>query len=138
MVKEWTHYLYIKLMSNSMKHYDPQCVSDMKNPLCHWYVRIYEKSVYMDNENVDKDFVTVNKGFQARFIEEVEARFIEWGYGEYRISFPFDGPGSDKPWNSDVKRLDIRYSDVAKYKVFGNYVFVLVIKVEKGFKSQCI
>lgn len=121
-----------------MRKFNPQCVADMKNPLCHWYIRIYEKSVYTDDEIVDEDYVTINKGFQAQFIEEVEARFIEWGCEEYRISFPFDGPGSDKPWNSDVKRLDIYYNDKAKFKEWGKYVFVLVIKVKKGFKSVCV
>lgn len=123
-----------------MKKHNPRCVADMKNPLCHWYVRIYERSVIMDNENIEDDLVTVNKGFQARFVEEVEARFIEWSSGYYRISFPFDGPGSDQPWNSDVKRLDLWYSDTAKYKEWenGKYVFVLVIKVEKDFKSVCV
>ena len=120
------------------KHY-PRCVADMKNPLCHWYVRIYEKSIYMDNETVSKNHVKVNKGFQAQFIKEVEARFIEWGCGDYRISFPFDGTGSEKSWNSDVRRLDIYYNDKAKFKEWGDkYVFVLVIKIEKDFKSVCI
>lgn len=120
-----------------MKYHNPKCVADMKNPLCHWYVRIYEKNDYLV-EDITEEEIYISKGFKATFIEEVEARFIEWGYGEYRISFPFDGPGSDKPWNSDIKRLDIFYNDKATYKEFSNYVFVLKIKVEPGFKSQCV
>ena len=124
-----------------MRKFIPQCVADMKDPKCHFYVRIYKKSIYMDNEDVTDNLITVNKGFQSQFIEEVEARFIEWGYGEYRISFPFDGPGSQKTYYTDEKRLDIRYSDDKefKFKEWGDeFVFVLVIKVEKGFKSQCV
>lgn len=121
-----------------MKYHNPRCVSDMKNPLCHWYVKIYKKHDYLI-EDITEEEIYTSKGFKATFIEEVEARFIEWGYGEYRISFPFDGPGSQTSWNSDVKRLDIRYSDTAKYKEWSDsYVFVLKIKVEKGFKSQCV
>lgn len=121
-----------------MKRFKPKCVADMKDPKCHWYVRIYVRHDFLI-EDIGVDKVTMSKGFKSEFFEEVEARFIEWGYGEYRISFPFDGPGSDKPWNSDVRRLDIRYSDTAKYKEWSDdYVFVLQIKAEPGFKSQCI
>ena len=123
-----------------MRKFKPRCVADMKDPKCHFYIRIYEKSVHMDNKDVTDDLITVNKGFQARFIREVEAEFIEWGYSEYRIAFPFDGEGSYKPWNLDYKILDIRYSDRddVKFKEWGEYVFVLIIKAEKGLKSQCI
>lgn len=121
-----------------MKKFKPKCVADMKDLKCHFYVRIYEKSVIMDNEDVGDDLVTVNKGFQARFVEEVDGRFIEWSGGDYRISFPFDGPGSQKAYYTDEKRLDIWYNDEIKFKEWGKYVFVLVIKVEKGFKSQCV
>ena len=110
----------------------------MKDPRCHFYIRIYEKSIYMDNENVDKDYVTVNKGFQAQFIEEVEAKFIEWFQGNYRLSFPFDGEGSEKPYYGDVKLLFISYPDDAKFVEHNEFVFVLVIKAETGLKSVCI
>lgn len=122
-----------------MRIHNPRCVADMKNPLCHWYIRIYKKTIHMDNKIVRKTNITVNKGFKAQFVEEVEARFIEWGCSEYRLSFPFDGVGSSKPWNSDIKQLDIYYNDNAKFKEWSDdYVFVLVIKVEKDFKSVCI
>jgi hypothetical protein len=121
-----------------MKKFNPQCVNDMKDPLCHFYVRIYKRFDFLI-EDIGVDKVNVSKGFESKFIEEVEARFIKWGNGEYRISFPFEGPGSQKPYNSDVKRLDILYGDKVTYKEWGEeYVFVLKIKVEKGFKSQCI
>ncbi len=122
-----------------MKKFNPQCVADMKDPKCHFYVRIYEKSIYNNTEKVDDDVVIVNKGFEADFIEEVEARFIEWSGGDYRISFPFDGPGSQKAYYTDEKRLDIWYNDEIKFKEWSKgYIFVLVIKVEKDFKSVCV
>ncbi len=111
----------------------------MKDPKCHFYIRIYKKSVIIDDEDIEDDSISVKKGFQAQFVKEVEARFIEWSCGDYRISFPFDGPGSQKAYYTDEKRLDIWYGDSVKYKEWGNgYIFVLSTMIEKGFESQCV
>lgn len=110
----------------------------MKNPLCHFYIRIYEKKDFIIEEIGSKK-VNVSKGFKSKFIKEVEARFVEWSHGAYRLIFPFDGPGSSKAYYTNEKELDIWYDDKILYKEWSeNYLFVLNIKVEKNFKSQCI
>lgn len=110
-----------------MKKYTPKCIADMKDPKCHFYVRIYEKSIYIDTNKVSKKFVEEKNGFKAGFATEVKANFIEWFQNEYRLTIPFKG-----------KKLDFIYPDVAKYIEYEDYIFVLIIKVEKGFKSKCI
>ena len=43
-----------------------------------------------------------------------------------------------KAYYSEEKRIDIWYNDKAKFKKQSDgYIFVLVTKVEDGFKSQC-
>ena len=59
-----------------MIEYNPMCVADMKNPLCHFYIRIYKMHEHCV-EKINKNRIEVSKGFIADFIEEVEARFIE-------------------------------------------------------------
>jgi hypothetical protein len=118
-----------------LRSYNPRCQADWKDEKCHPIVRVYKK-INIDIEEIDNNSITVRKGYDAIFVEEVKARIIEWFQGDFRIAVYFEPEGRENTVTKEVY-IDMYIPDDITHKIRGDYIYVLRFEVEEGFKSKC-
>lgn len=113
--------LFDKINILSLKGYKSRCVADARNDK--FKIRIYSKENNVSNISSD-DTINVSVGYSGKFITEVPVRFSEWFQSYFRLHFIFDS-----------ESYDIWYEDSLDHKVYGEYLFKLII--EQVGESQC-
>lgn len=113
--------LYSKINVLPLKGYKSRCVADARNDK--FKIRIYSKENHVSNISSDTE-INTSVGYSGKFITEVPARFSEWFQSYFRFQFDFNG-----------KSYDIWYEDSLDHKVYGEYLFKLI--VEQVGESQC-
>ncbi len=113
--------LYSRINVLPLRGYKSRCVANAKNDK--FKIRIYLKENHVSNFSSDTE-INISVGYNGKFITEVPARFSEWCQSNFRIHFDFNG-----------ESYDIWYEDSLDHKVYGEYLFKLVI--EQVGESQC-